>query len=69
MAVISSRTADMPGLFREVIEAGVANIYLEKPGASTVAELEDMLELAKVETSLFAIAIKSHKKSLIVMLH
>jgi len=47
MAIISSRTSDMPGLFNEIIDAGVSNVYLEKPGATTVTELEEMVETAK----------------------
>jgi predicted dehydrogenase len=42
MALISGRTADNPRLLRECIEAGCTAVYLEKPGAPTVAELEDM---------------------------
>lgn len=39
----------MPGIFREVVGRGVKNIYLEKPGAPTVGELEDMRELARAK--------------------
>ena len=46
MALISGRTADNPKLLREVIEAGCTAVYLEKPGAPTVAELEDMKKYA-----------------------
>ena len=48
LALIATRTADMPAVFRDVIQAGFKNIYLEKPGASTVEELEEMRELAAV---------------------
>ena len=40
LALISGRTADNPKLLKEVIEAGCTHVYLEKPGAPTVAELE-----------------------------
>jgi len=46
MALISGRTADNPRLLKEAIEAGCTTIYLEKPGAPTVAELEDMKAVA-----------------------
>jgi len=42
LALISGRTADNPRLLREVIDAGCTHVYLEKPGAPTVAELEEM---------------------------
>jgi hypothetical protein len=42
MFLISGRTADNPGLLSECIEHGCTTIYLEKPGATTVKELEDM---------------------------
>jgi len=47
LALISGRTADNPRLLREVIDKGVSAVYLEKPGAPTVAELEEMREYAK----------------------
>jgi len=47
IALISGRTADNPRLLKEVIEAGCSHVYLEKPGAPTVAELEDMMQYAK----------------------
>eukprot|EP00854_Cymbomonas_tetramitiformis_P006309 gene6309-7561_t len=46
-AIIASRTADNPQLFHAVIDAGVKYIYLEKPGAPTVAELENMAVYAE----------------------
>ena len=46
MALISGRTADNPRLLREVIEAGCTAVYLEKPGAPTVEELEAMRQFA-----------------------
>ena len=42
VALISGRTADNPRLLKEVIEVGCACVYLEKPGAPSVAELEEM---------------------------
>jgi predicted dehydrogenase len=47
MALISGRTADNPRLLGECIKAGCDTIYLEKPGAPTVAELEAMKNEAK----------------------
>mmetsp|Transcript_40123 Transcript_40123/g.69816 ORF Transcript_40123/g.69816 Transcript_40123/m.69816 type:complete len:418 (-) Transcript_40123:117-1370(-) len=46
LALISGRTADNPRLLKEVIEAGCTHVFLEKPGAPTVAELEDMKKYA-----------------------
>ena len=42
LALISGRTADNPRLLKEVIAAGCTHVYLEKPGAPSVAELEEM---------------------------
>lgn len=42
MALISGRTMDNPRLLKESIAAGCSTIYLEKPGAPTVGELEVM---------------------------
>jgi predicted dehydrogenase len=42
LALISGRTADNPNLLTESIKHGSKCIYLEKPGAPTVAELESM---------------------------
>jgi predicted dehydrogenase len=42
LALISGRTADNPRLLTESIANGAKCIYLEKPGAPTVAELEKM---------------------------
>ena len=42
LALISGRTADNPRLLSESIKKGAKCIYLEKPGAPTVAELEAM---------------------------
>lgn len=42
LALISGRTADNPRLLTESIAHGAKCIYLEKPGAPTVAELDQM---------------------------
>ena len=42
LALISGRTVDNPRLLTEAIAAGCTVVYLEKPGAPTVAELEAM---------------------------
>jgi predicted dehydrogenase len=47
LALISGRTADNPRLLEESIKAGCKCIYLEKPGAPTVAELQKMKEDAE----------------------
>ena len=46
LALISGRTADNPRLLSESIKHGSKCIYLEKPGAPTVAELEAMRDEA-----------------------
>jgi len=45
-ALISGRTADNPRLFTECIGAKCTTIFLEKPGAPTVAELQGMRDEA-----------------------
>ncbi|KAL7581387.1 hypothetical protein ACA910_021977 [Epithemia clementina (nom. ined.)] len=47
LALISGRTADNPKFLSQCIEAKCSSIYLEKPGAPTVAELEAMRDEAK----------------------
>mmetsp|Transcript_5410 Transcript_5410/g.7102 ORF Transcript_5410/g.7102 Transcript_5410/m.7102 type:complete len:418 (+) Transcript_5410:151-1404(+) len=47
LALISGRTADNPKLLSESIANGCKCIYLEKPGAPTVGELEAMATEAK----------------------
>ena len=42
LALISGRTVDNPRLLGEAIAAGCSVIYLEKPGAPSVKELEVM---------------------------
>ena len=46
-ALISGRTADNPKLFTECIDAKCKTIILEKPGASTVKELQGMKDEAE----------------------
>jgi predicted dehydrogenase len=48
LALISGRTADNPRFLGEAIAAGCTTIYLEKPGAPTVAELKQMKEEAEM---------------------
>jgi predicted dehydrogenase len=47
LALISGRTADNPRLLTESIANGATCVYLEKPGAPTVAELEQMQKEAQ----------------------
>ena len=47
VALISGRTMDNPRLLKEVIDAGCTCVYLEKPGAPSVPELEEMAAYAK----------------------
>ena len=47
VALISGRTADNPRLLSEGIKAGCKCIYLEKPGAPTVKELQEMKDEAE----------------------
>lgn len=46
-ALISGRTADNPKLFTECIAAKCSTIFLEKPGAPTVKELQQMRDEAE----------------------
>lgn len=46
LAIISARTADNPKLFADCLEIGCHSIYLEKPGAPSVRELESMRDAA-----------------------
>jgi NAD(P)-dependent dehydrogenase (short-subunit alcohol dehydrogenase family)/predicted O-methyltransferase YrrM/predicted dehydrogenase len=47
LVMICGRTADNPKLFREAVDRGFSHVYLEKPGAPSVAELEAMESYAK----------------------
>ena len=42
LALVAGRTCDAPSIFDALCEKGVTHIYLEKPGAPTVAEIEAM---------------------------
>jgi hypothetical protein len=53
LALISGRTADNPRLLTECIEGKISTIYLEKPGAPTVAELQKM----KVEADAASVSV------------
>ena len=46
LGIISARTADNPSLLADCLDIGCKTIYLEKPGAPTVAELEQMRDKA-----------------------
>jgi len=46
LCIISARTADNPKLLTECVSKGCTAIYLEKPGATTVSDLESMRDLA-----------------------
>lgn len=47
LLIICGRTADNPAFFKQAVEHGFTHIFLEKPGAPTVAELEEMDKLSK----------------------
>ena len=47
LAIISARTSDNPDLFASCLEIGCHAIFLEKPGAPSVAELKNMQDSAK----------------------
>jgi hypothetical protein len=46
MGIITGRTADNPALLEQCLEIGCQTIYLEKPGAPTVAQLKEMRDSA-----------------------
>ncbi|KAL3905665.1 MAG: hypothetical protein SGARI_004350 [Bacillariaceae sp.] len=46
LSIISARTSDNPALLEACVKVGGTAVYLEKPGAPTVNELEAMRELA-----------------------
>jgi predicted dehydrogenase len=46
LAIISARTSDNPALLKACVANGCKAIYLEKPGATTVEDLEAMRDLA-----------------------
>lgn len=47
LCIISARTSDNPALLDGCLGIGCQSVYLEKPGAPTVAELEEMKEKAE----------------------
>jgi predicted dehydrogenase len=47
LVLICGRTADNPRLFREAVDHGFSHVYLEKPGAPSVTELEEMAAYAR----------------------
>jgi len=47
LAIISARTADNPALLEACVANGCKAIYLEKPGATTVKDLEAMRDTAE----------------------
>lgn len=47
LAIISARTSDNPSLFASCLGIGCHAIFLEKPGAPSVSELEKMRDKAK----------------------
>jgi len=47
LIIISARTAENPKLFQECLAVGCDGIYLEKPGAPSVAQLEIMRDQAQ----------------------
>jgi predicted dehydrogenase len=47
LVIICGRTADNPRLFREAVDQGFSHVYLEKPGAPSVTELEEMAAYAR----------------------
>lgn len=47
ICLIAGRTSDNPKLFKSCIDHGAKVIYLEKPGAPTVGELQAMSDYAK----------------------
>jgi predicted dehydrogenase len=46
LGIISARTSDNPALLNGCVDIGCKTVYLEKPGAPTVAELDQMREKA-----------------------
>jgi len=47
LGIISARTADNPKLFAGCVDAGCQTVFLEKPGAPNVGELQKMRDAAK----------------------
>lgn len=54
LGIISARTSDNPKLFAGCVDMGCQTVFLEKPGAPTVAELEKMRnDATEAGTSVF----------------
>jgi len=49
LCLIAGRTSDNPGLFKGCVDHGAKFIYLEKPGAPSVAELQEMADYAEAK--------------------
>lgn len=49
LCLIAGRTSDNPSLFKACIAQGAKTIYLEKPGAASVAELQEMSQWATLK--------------------
>jgi len=47
LALVSGRTVDNPSAVRSAIKAGCTHVYLEKPGAASVEELQSVADFAK----------------------
>lgn len=48
VCLVAGRTADNPKFFQKCLDQGASCIYLEKPGAPSVAELKDMKAAAEI---------------------
>jgi len=49
LCLIAGRTSDNPALFKGCVDHGAKFIYLEKPGAPSVVELQEMADYAKIK--------------------
>eukprot|EP00658_Telonema_sp_P-2_P002152 TRINITY_DN10815_c0_g1_i2.p1 TRINITY_DN10815_c0_g1~~TRINITY_DN10815_c0_g1_i2.p1 ORF type:complete len:241 (+),score=47.71 TRINITY_DN10815_c0_g1_i2:181-903(+) len=47
LVLIGARTSDCPAIFHQALEQGATHIYLEKPGATSVDDMERMREAAQ----------------------
>jgi len=48
VCLVAGRTADNPKFFQKCLDNGASCVYLEKPGAPSVAELKDMKAAAEI---------------------
>jgi len=46
LALIAGRTHDAPELFASIVAKGATHVYIEKPGAQSAVQLEEMIKLA-----------------------